>query len=313
MSWFRKTDLRLYSDERVRSLSPLLPSGVGLWLYLLTGPHTRDGLPGLYLESEAGLCARLRWDRKEFDQCMSELTVNSPDHKFPMVIIDSPNNIIMLPNAIKYNSPNSPNVVRGWAKPFDMIPVCDTVIMWLRIVHDHLPKGFGDAFGDAVGEGWRKASGTASRTASAKPSGTPSGTPYPSPQTQTQTQTHKKRVANLDDKTEKYLPIEAITLTVLFITCIQQNDSKAKVPSPGTKRFTDWVSTMDKIHRIDGRARAEIEQVILFSQNDRFWSTNILSVSKLRKQYSQLMLKMGRGKRASADDIQKGLDDEHLV
>ena len=76
-------------------------------------------------------------------------------------------------------------------------------------------------------------------------------------------------------------------LTNLLKDLILQNDPKAKVPEDITK----WVDSIEKLERIDKRTAEEIEAVIRFSQEDDFWKANILSTKKLRKQFSQLMLK----------------------
>ncbi|HNX28733.1 MAG TPA: replication protein [Syntrophomonadaceae bacterium] len=62
---------------------------------------------------------------------------------------------------------------------------------------------------------------------------------------------------------------------------------------PGFKKpdLFKWAETMEKIIRIDERDPDELKQVILFSQNDSFWRTNILSAEKLRKQYDVLNAK----------------------
>lgn len=54
-----------------------------------------------------------------------------------------------------------------------------------------------------------------------------------------------------------------------------------------------WAADFDKCHRLDGHAWEDINDVLQFSQGDSFWSTNILSAGKFRKQYTQLLAKMG--------------------
>jgi len=53
-----------------------------------------------------------------------------------------------------------------------------------------------------------------------------------------------------------------------------------------------WAKDIDLMIRIDKRDVSEIGQVIEWCQQDQFWQSNILSTSKLRKQYDQLMAKM---------------------
>jgi hypothetical protein len=66
-----------------------------------------------------------------------------------------------------------------------------------------------------------------------------------------------------------------------------------------------WAADIDLMIRIDKRSAEEIKKVIIWCQQDSFWQNNILSTSKLRKQYDQLVLKMtggdnGRKQRNSA-------------
>lgn len=52
-----------------------------------------------------------------------------------------------------------------------------------------------------------------------------------------------------------------------------------------------WSEIMDKMMRIDNRDYDEIVKVILFTQQDEFWRSNVLSANKLRKQYDTLNAK----------------------
>ena len=53
-----------------------------------------------------------------------------------------------------------------------------------------------------------------------------------------------------------------------------------------------WDGDVDLMIRIDNRKPEEIKKVIIWCQQDTFWRNNILSTSKLRKQFDQLSLKM---------------------
>jgi hypothetical protein len=76
-------------------------------------------------------------------------------------------------------------------------------------------------------------------------------------------------------------------LAKLLYNLILENDPKAKKP-----KLQNWAYEIDKLHRIEGRPFEEIEAVIRWCQKDDFWHANILSAGKLRKQFSQLILKM---------------------
>lgn len=81
----------------------------------------------------------------------------------------------------------------------------------------------------------------------------------------------------------------ASRLAVLFFDLIQKSDQHAKKPN-----MDKWAKELDKINRIDKRPWDEIENLITFAQSDDFWKSNILSPQKLRKQASQLFMKMNK-------------------
>ena len=76
-------------------------------------------------------------------------------------------------------------------------------------------------------------------------------------------------------------------LCALLADLIEANGSKRPTI---TKRWRDAARLMLDS---DGRALAEAERVIRWSQADGFWKTNILSMPKLREKYDQLRLRMG--------------------
>lgn len=54
-----------------------------------------------------------------------------------------------------------------------------------------------------------------------------------------------------------------------------------------------WAADFDKCHRLDKHSWEDINAVLQFSQSDSFWQSNILSGGKFRKQFTQLLAKMG--------------------
>jgi hypothetical protein len=67
-----------------------------------------------------------------------------------------------------------------------------------------------------------------------------------------------------------------------------------------------WAKVIDLMIRRDKRKPEEIKKVILWSQQDTFWLQNIRSTEKLRKQYDQLILKMGGKSKGSNDWMRPG-------
>lgn len=57
-----------------------------------------------------------------------------------------------------------------------------------------------------------------------------------------------------------------------------------------------WITTIDRMLRLDGRTSEEVEGAIRWSQADDFWSANILSPDKLRKHFDRMRLQAGRNR-----------------
>jgi hypothetical protein len=100
---------------------------------------------------------------------------------------------------------------------------------------------------------------------------------------------------------------DSIKLSNLLKSFILKNNPKARVPEDLTK----WSIEIDKMQRIDKRTFNEIEKVIIFCQNDPFWSANILSGNTLREKYDRLFLKMqnngGNGNGINQGYIKQGV------
>ena len=63
----------------------------------------------------------------------------------------------------------------------------------------------------------------------------------------------------------------------------------------GTEQGT-WINECRKLREIDKRIPEQIEQIIIFSQDNSFWKGNILSMATLRRQFDQLWLKAKKEK-----------------
>lgn len=88
-------------------------------------------------------------------------------------------------------------------------------------------------------------------------------------------------------------------------------------------KLTEWVKDMDLILRVDKRPPEIVRKIIDWCQQDNFWQSNILSVSKLRKQFDQLELKsnaeQNRGTQSNngtypkTGGIQSGVDKKYTA
>ncbi|KVT60627.1 hypothetical protein WK55_09790 [Burkholderia ubonensis] len=124
---YRKVYTCLWADEKFSELVPLAPGGQALWLYLLTGPHTLP-IPGVYAVSEATIADRLHWRVEAVRKSLDEIIA------LGMVMFDRRHGLLFIPNAMHYDPPANPNVVRSWGKLWGELPECDLK----RIAYDAL-------------------------------------------------------------------------------------------------------------------------------------------------------------------------------
>jgi len=119
MSRYRKVELQMWGDKKFQALSPLPPSGQGLWVYLLTGPST-SLVPGLLPVGRAAMAEELGWPLEAFDEAFGEV------FRLGMVQADWKARLVWLPNALRdSNKPENPNVAVAWRTAFDLLPECE--------------------------------------------------------------------------------------------------------------------------------------------------------------------------------------------
>ena len=191
MSRYRKIEVRMWADEKIRRLSGFKPSGLALWMYLLTGPHTGP-IPGLFRVSEAGMAEELGWDLKAFREAFREVFQEG------LIEASLESHLLWIPNAIRYNKPESPNVIRSWRTELDILPECPlktAAVEGLFSFIKSLGKPYEQAFLEIAGTLLTKLAGKPlpkpSRKASRKASGNPSPNPTPN-QEQEQEQEQEK-------------------------------------------------------------------------------------------------------------------------
>lgn len=85
-----------------------------------------------------------------------------------------------------------------------------------------------------------------------------------------------------------------IQLTQLLIDKILENDPKSRVRKMTKKTKNNWCDECRKLREIDERIPEEIKTVIIWSQEDSFEKTVVLSMTKLRKRFGELWLKCKR-------------------
>lgn len=150
---YRKVEVRTWGDEKFRALSPMPACGQGLWLFLITGPHTGP-IPGLFRAGRAAMAEELDWELEAFDKAFQEAFQQG------MVKADFKARVMWLPSAIKHNKPESPNVVKSWATEFDLIPECDLkreAFESLKASIHALGEAYAKAFNETFGKPSAKA------------------------------------------------------------------------------------------------------------------------------------------------------------
>lgn len=141
MSRYRKVDPRIWNDEKYRALSD---DGKLVFLMLLTHPSMTA--LGAMRATPGGLAEELGWAPERLREAFGEaLSKGMAKH-------DASAHLICLPSFIKYNQPESPNVVKAWVGAFDLLPECPLkreVLQRAKAYAEGLPQGFRKAFGEA--------------------------------------------------------------------------------------------------------------------------------------------------------------------
>jgi hypothetical protein len=142
---FRKIDVKIWGDEKFRALSRPQPNARDCFLHLLTNRETTS-IPGVYRAYEEGLARDLEWSVEDYRKVFREVSGKG------LAKADWKAGLVFVPNVIKHNPPESPNVVRGWWKVWDEIPECSLkqeAYQHLKVFIEDFAKGkrgFLDAF-----------------------------------------------------------------------------------------------------------------------------------------------------------------------
>lgn len=101
---------------------------------------------------------------------------------------------------------------------------------------------------------------------------------------------HTLRRTNKNNSIDKIdFSLEEIKLTRLLYSLVKENYPFLKDKTE--EQLQSDYSEMNKLHRIDGFSYKQIKWIIKWATQDEFWKQNIRSVSKLRKQFNNLIIK----------------------
>lgn len=141
MSRYRKVDPRIWNDAKFRELSD---SAKLVFFMLLTHPGMTS--LGAMRSTIAGLAEELAWDQEAFRKAFGEVSDKG------MVQHDPAACFVTIPNFIRYNPPESPNVIKAWVGSLDLLPECDlknTVLLRAKAFVDGLTEAYAKAFDEA--------------------------------------------------------------------------------------------------------------------------------------------------------------------
>ena len=141
MSRYRKIDPRIWNDEKFRTLSD---RGKLVFLFLLTHPSMTS--LGAMRATIPGLAAELGWQEKAFREAFREGLSKG------LFKVHEKASCVLVPNFLKYNRPESPNVVKAWVVALDLIPECKLkveLIQQVKAFAEALPEAFAEALPEA--------------------------------------------------------------------------------------------------------------------------------------------------------------------
>lgn len=145
MARYRKIETRIWNDEKFRELSD---DGKLSFFFLLTHPNMTA--LGAMRATISGLAEELGWDAERFRKAFAEAFAKG------MAEHDQKACLIALPNFIKYNLPESPNVVKAWTSSLDLLPECslkNRVIVRSKAFAEGLSEAFAKALPEAFAKG----------------------------------------------------------------------------------------------------------------------------------------------------------------
>lgn len=150
---YRKVDLSIWTDEKVRKLSRPSPNGLSLWQYLLAAKESII-IPGVIPVGLGAIADTLHWPLAGTAKAFAEIEA------LGLAKADLAAGLIWVPKAINHNPPASPNVIKHWSKAWRAVPECplrSEVVASLKASVDGMHPGFQKAFRQVFGESFQEA------------------------------------------------------------------------------------------------------------------------------------------------------------
>lgn len=145
MSKYRKVDPRIWNDAKFTSLDD---SAKLVFFMLLTHPSMTA--LGAMRATLSGLAEELGWESEAFREAFAKVCDKG------MAEHDKKACLVALPNFLRYNPPESPNVIKAWVAALDMLPECalkTRVVARSKAFAEGLTKGFAEALPEVFAKG----------------------------------------------------------------------------------------------------------------------------------------------------------------
>jgi hypothetical protein len=113
VSHYRKVDVRIWNDEKFMELSD---DGKLTFMLLMTHPH--QTMLGAMRATIGSLADDLGWTSERLSKAFRETCDKG------MARHQQSTRLVWLPNFLKYNRPESPNVVKAWPAAYELLPEC---------------------------------------------------------------------------------------------------------------------------------------------------------------------------------------------
>lgn len=137
MARYSKIERCIAADAKFNQLSD---NAQLVFFTLLTHPHLTT--LGAMRANVPGLAHERKWGKKKYHKVLEELVQQG------MVKYDDSASLVWLPNYLKHNHPESPNVVKSWAKSLDCLSECalrNEIIQHTKAFIENFSKEFREA------------------------------------------------------------------------------------------------------------------------------------------------------------------------
>ena len=249
MARYRKISPKIWNDAKFRGLSD---NAKLVFFMMLTHPQTSAiGTLRAYIQ---GLAPEIGWTEKAFREAFAEVL------KKGMVKASEKEGLIWLPNFMKYNMPESPNVLKSWAPSLDDCPECtlkDEIFLTVKAFAEGLSKAFGQAFAKA----------------------------FAAPSPNQEQEEEQEQEQEEEDAGEPAAPPDVDPELLDFARKFQNEVAITHgntAPKITDALIVDGALELERAVRIDGLEISEVKLALMWAVHDDFWGQNLKSMARMR-------------------------------